>query len=182
MSGLPDMTRNLTGEAKKIYDEILARRSTQGARVGGLYVPLMNHPELAQLIEHLGYYLKFNGKLPREVYQFIVLSIARRIGVAFEWLDHKEHARAAGLSDSLIESILKVDCGSIPYPYSVILDTINVTFEYKSIPQNLQDQMIKLYGVQGLIEIVTLCGFYQMVGEITQAFDVPLPEGTRQPF
>jgi 4-carboxymuconolactone decarboxylase len=142
----------------------------------------MNHPELAQLIEHLGYYLKFNGKLPREVYQFIVLSIARRIGVAFEWLDHKEHARAAGLSDSLIESILKVDCGSIPYPYSVILDTINVTFEYKSIPQNLQDQMIKLYGVQGLIEIVTLCGFYQMVGEITQAFDVPLPEGTRQPF
>jgi 4-carboxymuconolactone decarboxylase len=182
MSGLPDMTRNLTGEAKKIYDEILARRSTQGARVGGLYVPLMNHPELAQLIEHLGYYLKFNGKLPREVYQFIVLSIARRIGVAFEWLDHKEHARAAGLSDSLIESILKVDCGSIPYPYSVILDTINVTFEYKSIPQNLQDQMIKLYGVQGLIEVVTLCGFYQMVGEITQAFDVPLPEGTRQPF
>jgi hypothetical protein len=42
--------------------------------------------------------------------------------------------------------------------------------------------MIELHGVQGLIEVVTLCGFYQMVGEITQAFDVPLLEGTTDPF
>lgn len=60
---------------------------------------------------------------------------------------------------------MKCDRGLIPHPYSVILDTIDVTLECKSIPQKLQDEMIELYGVQGLIEVVTLCGFYQMVGE-----------------
>ncbi|MGO9116079.1 MAG: carboxymuconolactone decarboxylase [Desulfomonilaceae bacterium] len=182
MAALPDLTGKLTGKAKEIYDEILARRSAQGAKVRGLYIPLMNHPELTQLIERLGYYLKFEGKLPRDAYQFIVLSIARRIEVPFEWLDHLAPARAAGLSDALIEAILKSDRGSIPHPYSLILETIDVVLEFKSIPENLQSQMIDLYGVQGLLEVVTLCGFYQMVGEITQAFDVPLPEHTKNPF
>jgi 4-carboxymuconolactone decarboxylase len=182
MAALPDSTGKLTGKAKEIYDEILARRSAQGAKVRGLYIPLMNHPELTQLIERLGYYLKFEGKLPRDAYQFIVLSIARKIEVPFEWLDHLAPARAAGLSDALIEAILKSDRGSIPHPYSLILETIDVVLEFKSIPENLQSQMIDLYGVQGLLEVVTLCGFYQMVGEITQAFDVPLPEHTKNPF
>jgi len=182
MAALPDLTDKLTGKAKEIYDEILARRSAQGAKVRGLYIPLMNHPELTQLIERLGYYLKFEGKLPRDAYQFIVLSIARKIEVPFEWLDHLAPARAAGLSEALIEAILKSDRGSIPRPYSLILETIDVVLEFKSIPEDLQNQMIELYGVQGLLEVVTLCGFYQMVGEITQAFDVPLPEHTKNPF
>ena len=46
MAALPEFTDKLTGEAKEIYDEILARRSAQGAKVRGLYIPLMNHPEL----------------------------------------------------------------------------------------------------------------------------------------
>lgn len=176
------MTAELTGKAKEIYDDILARRTAQSAKVRGLYIPLMNHPELAQHIEHLGYYLKFEGKLPRDAYQFVVLTIARRLGVAFEWVDHVAHARAEGLSDALIEAILKEDRMSIPHPYSVILDTIDVVLELKSIPEDIQSQMISLYEVQGLLEVVTLCGFYRMVGEITQAFDVPLPENAVKPF
>ena len=130
----------------------------------------------------MGYYLKFEGKLPRDAYQFIVLSIAGKIKVPFEWVDHLAPARAAGLSEALIEAILQSDRSSIPHPFSVILDTIDVVLEFKSIPEDLQNQMIELYGVQGLLEVVTLCGFYQMVGEITQAFDVPLPEHTKNPF
>jgi 4-carboxymuconolactone decarboxylase len=182
MTSLPDLTGELTRKAKEIYDKMLAKRKAQGTGLRGLYIPLMNYPELAQLIEQLGYYLKFEGKLPRDAYQFIVLSMARRTGVAFEWVDHVEPARAAGLSDTLIEAILKSDRSSIPHPYSVILDTIDVALEFKSIPDNIQDEMIKLYGVQGLLEVVTLCGFYQTVGELTQAFDVPLPEGVVKPF
>jgi 4-carboxymuconolactone decarboxylase len=182
VTSLPDLTGELTGKAKEIYDKMLAKRMAQGTGLRGLYNPLMNHPELAQLIEQLGYYLKFEGKLPRDAYQFIVLTMARRTRVAFEWVDHLEPAKAAGLSDSLIESILKSDRGSIPHPYSVILDTMDVVLEFKSIPDNTQNEMIKLYGVQGLLEIVTLCGFYQTVGEITQAFDVPIPDGAAKPF
>jgi 4-carboxymuconolactone decarboxylase len=182
MAGLPDTTAHLTGKAKEIYDGIVAKRAAQGAQVRGLYIPLMNHPELAQHIERLGYYLKFEGKLPRDAYQFAVLSMARRCGVAFEWVDHVEHAREAGLSDALIEAIRSSDRAAMPHPYSLIFDTMEGVLQFKSIPEDLQKEMLDLYGVPGLLEIVTLCGFYQMVGEITEAFDVPLPEGVAKPF
>jgi 4-carboxymuconolactone decarboxylase len=182
VTSLPDTTASLTGKAKEIYDKMLAKRMAQGTGLRGLYIPLMNHPELAQLIEQLGYYLKFEGKLPRDAYQFVVLSMARRTRVAFEWVDHLEPAKEAGLGDTLIEAIRTSDRGSIPHPYSVLLDTMDVVLEFTSIPENIQNEMIKLYGVQGLLEVVTLCGFYQTVGEITKAFDVPLPEGAVKPF
>jgi 4-carboxymuconolactone decarboxylase len=161
---------------------MLAKRKARGTGLRGLYIPLMNHPELAQLIEQLGYYLKFDGKLPRDAYQFVVLSMARRTEVPFEWVDHVEAARAAGLSDTLLEAIRKSDRGSIPHPYSLILDIMDAVLEFRSIPEKIQDQIIKLYGVQGLLEIVALCGFYSMIGVITQSFDVPLPEGAAKPF
>ena len=182
MANLPDLTGELTGKAKEIYDKMLAKRKALGTGLRGLYIPLMNHPELAQLIEQLGYYLKYEGKLPRDAYQFIVLSMARRAAVPFAWVDHLEPAKAAGLSDTLIEAILHSDRGSVPHPYSVILDAMDIALDFKSIPENIQDEMIERYGVQGLLEVVTLCGFYQTVGEITQAFDVPLPEGVVKPF
>lgn len=182
MAGLPDTTSLLTGKGKEIYDAMVAKRAAQGTTIRGLYIPLMNHPELAQHIESLGYFLKFQGKLPRDAYQFIVLSTARRSGVAFEWVDHVEHARAAGLSDTLIDAVLKENRAAIPHPYSLILDALDGVMEFKSVPEALQKELLDVYGVQGLLEIVTLCGFYQMVGEITQAFDVPLPEGAVKPF
>jgi hypothetical protein len=56
---------------------------------------LLNHPELARRIEELGFFLKFDGTLPRPAYQFIVLSVAQATGAAFEWHDHVQHALAA---------------------------------------------------------------------------------------
>jgi 4-carboxymuconolactone decarboxylase len=54
MAALPDLTGELTGKAKDIYDRMLAKRKAQGTGLRGLYIPLMNHPELAQLIEQRG--------------------------------------------------------------------------------------------------------------------------------
>ena len=70
--------------AKALYDEIAARRKAHGEGFGGPYLALLNHPELAKRIEQLGFFLKFEGVLPRPAYQFIVLSVARATGAGFE--------------------------------------------------------------------------------------------------
>ena len=59
-----------------------ARRKGEG--FGGPYLALLNHPELARRIEELGLFLKFEGALPRTVYQFAVLTVARATGADFE--------------------------------------------------------------------------------------------------
>src|SRR2546427_6624174 len=87
----------LPPQARAVYETMAARRKEKGEGFGGPYIALLNHPELARRIEELGFFLKFQGALPRTIYQFIVLSIAQSTGAGFEWQDHIAHARAAGL-------------------------------------------------------------------------------------
>ncbi len=54
--------------------------------------------------------------------------------------------------------------------------------ERRSIPQDVQDSLEGQVGLKGVIELVVLCGFYQMISAVVFAFDVSLPEGARDPF
>lgn len=124
--------------------------------------------------ERLGHYLKFESVLPRDIYQFVVLSSARRAGVEFEWVDHIEAARNAGLTEEII-SALESGPRSLPAPYATVSHCMEIVTSYRSIPDSLQARIIELHGIRGLlIEIVVLCGFYGLIGMVNTSFDVPM--------
>lgn len=173
MAKLPDAIPTLTGPNKAIYDDMIARRAAKGVHELGPYVPLSNYPELAKYIERLGFFYKYESELPRDLYQFVVLEVARRFGVEFVWDDHIAAARAAGVSDEVIAA---VKSGSnLPAPYHLVRQIMDDAFGYESIPKDLQNQAIAAFGMKGYIEIVTLCGFYTLIGMVNACFDVPLP-------
>ena len=174
MAALPDPTATLTGEGRRIYEHIKARLAARGVDHLGPYLPLLHHPELARDIEELGYYYKFEAELPRDVYQFIVLTFARRSGVTFIWEDHVAAARKAGLPEAVIDAI-RLGAATFAAPYDLVAETTGYAFACRSIPEALQNEVIAKFGVKGLIEIVTLCGFYTMIGMVNGCFDVPLP-------
>lgn len=183
MAQLPNPIPMLQGAQKKIYDEMNARRmKAAGHPLDGPYVPLMHNPELAGKVEALGYAMKFESKLPRDVYQFIVLSIGRRYGIAFEWVDHADSARKAGLPESVIEAILKRNPAPLPDPYELIARSLDAILAFQSLPAEPQNRLIELFGTAGLVEIVVIAGFYQLIGVINQSFDVPLPPDKQAPF
>src|SRR5262249_31907137 len=95
----------LPADARALFEKMAVRRKAQGEGFGGPYLALLNHPELARRIEELGFFLKFEGALPRTVYQFIVLTVARATGAGFEWHDHIAHAVAADLPADVIDCI-----------------------------------------------------------------------------
>jgi len=184
MAVLPFDPSTLSPDDRAIYGRMVERRKAQGAGFGGPYATLMNHPQLCEKIEDLGYYLKFQGHLPREVYQFVVLFVARRTGAAFEWIDHIRHAEAAGVPSSLIDALRQGEDVSAfaPAPFDIVSKTLEATLSWQNIPQSVQDQAITTFGVEGFVELVVLSGFYQMFSGINQGFDVALPTGVENPF
>src|SRR5499427_6125515 len=110
----------LAADAQALYEKMAARRKAHGEGFGGPYLALLNHPELARRIEELGFFLKFEGALPRTIYQFIVLSVARATGAGFEWHDHIAHARAAGLPADVIDCIGSARTAALPQPYALV--------------------------------------------------------------
>ena len=168
----------LPAEARALYEQMTARRKAQGEGFGGPYLALLNHPELARRVEELGFFLKFEGALPRTIYQFIVLTIARATGAAFEWHDHIAHARAAGLPEAIIDCIGSDRIAALPHPYALVHAILAKTMAWQVVPDELQAQAVAQWGKHGLVEIVVLSGFYQMFAAINQGFDVqPPPTG-----
>jgi 4-carboxymuconolactone decarboxylase len=161
--------------AKALYEQIAARRHAKGEGFGGPYLALFNHPALAERVEALGFYLKFEGVLPRVHYQFIVLSVARATGAAFEWQDHVQHALAAGLPQNIIDGIANGAGASLPHPFGLLREVLTKTQAWQPIPDVLQAQAAAEWGKDGLVEIVVLSGFYQMFAAINQGFDISPP-------
>jgi len=165
----------LPAQAQALYATMAARRKAKGEGFGGPYLALLNHPELARRVEELGFFLKFEGALPRPVYQFIVLTVARATGAAFEWHDHIAHARAAGLPDAVIDCIGSDRVTALPQPYAVTHAILAKTMAWQAVPDELQAQAVAQWGKHGLVEIVVLSGFYQMFAAINQGFDIRPP-------
>jgi len=184
MAQLPFDPSTLSPDDRARYARMVERRKAQGAGFGGPYAALMNHPQLCERVEDLGYYLKFEGHLPREVYQFVVLFVARRTGAAFEWVDHIQHAEAAGVPSSLIGALQRgEDVGACAAPpYDLVARLLASTLAFQDIPQDVQDEAIQKFGMEGLVELVVLSGFYQMFSAINAGFDVALPPGVERPF
>jgi 4-carboxymuconolactone decarboxylase len=179
MANLPFDPAALAPADRALYDAMVAQRAAQGAPFSGPYLALMNHPQLCQRIQDLGFYLKFEGHLARDVYQFVVLAVARQTGAAFEWSDHVGHARAAGVPDTVIAQLQERGLAGapLPAPYGLAAQVLTHTLAWRNIPQDVQHAAITAYGMQGFVEIVVLSGFYQMFSAINQGFDVAPPAG-----
>ena len=161
----------LPADAQALFATMAARRKAKGEGFGGPYLALLNHPELARRVEELGFFLKFEGALPRTIYQFIVLTIARATGAAFEWQDHIAHARAAGLPEDVIDCIGSARTGALPKPYALAHAILEKTMAWQAVPDELQARAAAEWGKHGLVEIVVLSGFYQMFAAVNQGFD-----------
>lgn len=174
MVKLPFNPNILNVAEKSIYEAMRVKRNKQGAPFGGPYQALMNHPELCQKVEALGYYLKFEGHLPRDVYQFVVLAVAKETHSDFEWSDHVKYALAAGLPQDVIDLIQDhgVSDPLFPNPYGLAAEILSATLNWNSIPEKVQSEAIKEFGICGFIEVVVLSGFYQMFSAINQGFDI----------
>jgi len=64
MARLPFDPATLSPSDLAIYNRMVERRNAQGAGFGGPYRALMNHPQLCEKIEDLGYFLKFQAAFP----------------------------------------------------------------------------------------------------------------------
>lgn len=165
----------LPAVGRALFAEIAAKRKARGEHFGGPYIALLNHPELARRIEELGFFLKFEGVLPRPVYQFIVLSVARATGASYEWDDHVQHALAAGLAQDVVDSLGAGRTQTLPQPYALLSAILSKTMVWQAVPDDLQARAVSEWGAEGLVEIVVVSGFYQMFAAINQGFAIKPP-------
>jgi len=170
----------LSPKAQDIYNHLIATRG----RIDGMYRTLLNHPDLLEHVSQLGTYFRFgDSRLPDGLRELAILHTARKLGAAYEWVKHEPCARDAGIDPEVINEL---KAGQLPEGLSAtqrrVLEAVDYALARVSIPAELQNSLEKELGLESVIELVALCGFYQMIAGVIFAFDVPLPEGSKKPF
>jgi 4-carboxymuconolactone decarboxylase len=175
MARLPDPTDPgpLSPDAQRVFDELIAHRGS----LGEIWRVLLNHPELAERLSTLGTYLRFLGTLPDDVRETVILRTAHRERSPYVQYFHERRARLAGMSDEQVDALRMGTALPDPTPMlQAAIDVVDSVIEHRGVPADAQQIVEDATGVEGVVEMVSLCGFYRLIAGIIVAFDMVVPD------
>lgn len=145
----------------------------RGSPFSEIWLTMLHHPVLTREVSDLGQTLRFEGTLPGAIRDILILYIASRCHTSYEWAAHVALAKKEGIPEEVF-SLLKTRCpfSAFPEPYRDALEAAQTALDKKSLPAALQNQLVSQYQTKGLVEIVLLVGYYQMLASFLNAFEI----------
>ena len=153
---------------------------------GGLAGPFnawMHRPDLGDAAHRLGERLRFHGVLPGAAREIAILAVGAKWMAEYEWWAHARIGRREGVSEETIGAIRRGERPVLPDPVErVVYDFTAALLRTGKVGHALYGEARESIGEEGLVELVTLAGYYTLVSFILNAFEVPLPEGEPYAF
>ena len=160
-SRLPLVKREeLDERGKKVYDEAVSDpRSLAGLQgPGGIR---LHNPRLAELQSPLSEYLRFENGLGPRLTQLAFLVVAREIDSQFEWTSHEPAALRAGIDQPLIDIVkYRRPLTTLGEREAVIVQLGRDAISQHKVGADTFARAVKLFGHQGVVNIVALMGDY----------------------
>jgi 4-carboxymuconolactone decarboxylase len=151
--------------------------------VRGPFLALIHNAELARRIQALGEHLRWKSKLPPRLLELAVLVTARRWTCQFEWFMHEKLARKAGLDERIIAAIGQAQ---MPQAMGKEESLVHAFCLQAHTTGHVDDATFaaakELFGLDGVLELLALNGYYSMMAMVLNSSGIPLPEGSQPPL
>ena len=180
MTRVPEPSRDdLAPSAWAVHDRIAATRG--GLR--GPYGVLLHHPALCERVAALGEQLRFHSILSGADRELGILTAGREAESLYEWAAHEPIALREGTRPEAIAVVReKKVTQSLRHREALIVDTVRALSRAHRLTADEFARAEAELGRQGLIELVTLAGYYGMIAGVLNAYEVDLPPGATPPF
>ncbi len=181
MSRMPDVSpENLSEEQRNVVEEIV---SGPHAKVVGPYPAWLQSPELARRARSLSEFLRFQSSPPKRLAELAILITGHYWKAEFEFYAHAELARKAGLEEPIIQAIA---AGKRP-EFSeagdeIVYNLCTEMFESRRVTDTTYQRAVETFGLQTVVELIAIMGYYCMVSVTLNAFEAPIPPGESSPF
>jgi len=153
---------------------------------GGLAGPFnawVHRPDLGMVVQSLGERLRFHGTLPGAAREIAILAVGAKWMAEYEWWAHCKLGRREGVSDATIAVIHRGERPLLTDPLEqAAYDLTSALLETGRVDPALYESARTHLGDGGLVELVTLAGYYTLVSFTLNAFEVPLPGGEAYAF
>ncbi|HUZ75521.1 MAG TPA: carboxymuconolactone decarboxylase family protein [Stellaceae bacterium] len=144
----------------------------------GPYIPLIQSPELADRMRHLGDFIRFEGVLPARLKEIVILLAARHWSVDYMFAVHRELAAAAGIDSAVAQAIA---AGSRPAGLApeetAAIDLALELLRTGRVSDPVFAAAHAALGAPGVVELVAFVGYYTMLAMILNTARIAPPEG-----
>ncbi len=174
----------LDARGQEVWDGVAGSRGGELVNAeGGLIGPFnafVHAPGVGRHLSALGGRLRFRTSIDRRLSELAIITVGAAWKAEFEWWAHAQMAREHGVSDAIVDAIgrggdppLEAEDERVVYAVARELTTTG------RLGQEDYDAAQRLLGDAGMVELVSLCGYYTLISYLLNAFAVPLPPGAQ---
>ena len=121
--------------------------------------------------------------MPARLNELAILITARAWDAQFEWWAHHRLALEAGLDPAVAADIAEGRRpASMQADEAVVYDFCTELRTTRRVSDATLAAALDLLGEQGVIELIAVCGYYDMVSMTLNVAEVPLPDGVEPPL
>jgi 4-carboxymuconolactone decarboxylase len=171
----------MTPEQKKVADAI--QSGPRGAGLRGPFNALLRSPELCDLVQRVGAYVRYGSSIPAQLNEMAIIMAGRKWTAQYEFYAHRRLAIEAGLKPEICDAIA---AGTRPNPmsddeatvYDFCTDLLGSGHVSDANYQRAHDK----FGERGVIDLIGAVGYYSLVSMVLNVDGVPLPAGETPPL
>jgi len=170
----------MTPTQKKVAEAITAgpRKSLSGP-----FNAWLRSPELADRLQQVGEQLRFHSSVPPRLNEFAILITARAWDAKFEWYAHYPLALKAGLARTVAADLaLGRRPADMQPDETVVYDFCTELRHDRRVGDGTYAAAHKLLGDQGIIDLIALNGYYDLVSMTLNTAQVATPANGEAPL
>jgi 4-carboxymuconolactone decarboxylase len=183
MSRLPYLQRDdLDDAGRAVWDGLESSRGRSLVNEdGGLVGPFnawVHAPVAGRRLSGLGATLRFETSIERRLLELAIIVVAAHWKAEFEWWAHARMAREHGVRGEVVDAIGRGETPAFDSDdEALVYDFARQLVLGGSVDDSTYAKAVDLLGHRGVVELVSLCGYYTLVSFTLNAFAVPLPPG-----
>jgi 4-carboxymuconolactone decarboxylase len=152
-------------------------------RMSGPFNAWLRSPELADRLQKVGEYVRFNTSLDKRLNEMAIIMTAQYWGSQYEWYAHAPLALKAGLDPAIIAAI---GAGRKP---DNMKDDEAIVWEFTTqlrrdhgVDDAIYAKALEKFGERGIIDLIGVNGYYDVVSMTLNVAHVKPPADAELPF
>jgi 4-carboxymuconolactone decarboxylase len=139
----------------------------------------MRSPEFGLKLQAVGEHIRFKSSIPKHLNEFAILITAREWNSQYEWYAHHIHAMKAGLDPQIADAVAAgMRPANMKGDETAVYDFCIELHRGKSVGDMNFNRIKALFGEQGVIDLIGVCGYYTAVAMTLNIAQVPVPDGS----
>ncbi len=177
-------SEDLDAEQRAVLEAINAGPRGAARTVGmiGPYGVWVRAPAIGHAVQALGAAARFDTSLSQSVMEVAICTVGAFHQARFEFAAHARLAAAAGIDAAVIERLRLQQDPQLEGDEALAWQVAHALLHQHRLDDSLYARATDRFGETGLIELVTVIGYYVLVSYTLNAFDVDLLDGMTDPF